>query len=260
MGLYDAEVKERLGREAFNHMVDRVSSGVISGQHMKDIASQLHPHIFGNHLRRMESGKACDDAEFRRILSDWFNQELYNLDQKTALSRLISILKDPSVSLPAEGRRLKQILEGVETNQSGASRWSMVLGSTLSLNDDVSIVKNGNIHVAINEQYLLQDSVSKFRERCAQELEELRKHQTGRVQLLLQQQEEKEQKLKAENERVLSLLLEEHESQEALMLARHEYEESAARKSDELKTERNASTPSQPQVPECPVGNFVAKQ
>ena len=99
--------------------------------------------------------------------------------------------------------------------------------------------------------------MSKCRERCKQELEELRKHQTERVQLLLQQQEEKEQELKAENERVLSLLLQEHESQEALMLAKHKDEESAA----ELKTERNASlgssASSQPQVPECPVGNLT---
>ena len=86
------------------------------------------------------------------------------------------------------------------------------------------------------------------------------------MQLLLQQQEEKEQKLnkefrekeeamKAENERVLSLLLEENESQEALMLAKHEGEERAARKAAELETERNASAPSQPQVPECPVSS-----
>ena len=144
MGLYDAEVIEHLGREAYNYIVDRVRCGVISGQHMKDISSQLHPHIFGNHLRRVESGKACDEAEFRRILSDWFNQELYDLDQKTALSKLISILKGPSVSLPAEGKRLKQISDGVEAanNRSGSSRLGMVLGSTLSLKDDVSIVKN----------------------------------------------------------------------------------------------------------------------
>ena len=104
--------------------------------------------------------------------------------------------------------------------------------------------------------------MSKCRERCQQELEELRKHQTEQVQLLLQQQEEKEQELKAENERVLSLLLQEHESQEALMLAKHKDEEIAARESDELKTdERNASlsssAPSQPKVPECPVGNLT---
>ena len=107
----------------------------------------------------------------------------------------------------------------------------------------------------------------------------MRKHQTERVQLLLQQQEEKEQKmklenqkkeqelkkenkekveaLKSENERVLSQLLEENESQEALMVAKHER---AAW--NELKTERNPtslrpSAPSLPQVPECPVGNFI---
>ena len=107
-------------------------------------------------------------------------------------------------------------------------------------------------------------------------LEELKKHQTERVQLLLQQQEEKEQKmklenqkkeeelkrenrekeeaLKAENERLLSLLIQENKSQEALMLAKHEGEERAARKADQLETERNASASNQPQVPECPVG------
>ena len=74
MGLYDAEVIKHLGREAYDYIVERVKCGVISGQQMKDIAYELHPHIFGNHLRRLESGKGSDEAEFRRILSDWFNQ------------------------------------------------------------------------------------------------------------------------------------------------------------------------------------------
>ena len=84
------------------------------------------------------------------------------------------------------------------------------------------------------------------------------------MQLLLQQQEEKEkalkkenqkkeQELKAENEKALSLLLEENKSQEAMMVAKHEGEERAARKADQLQTERNASN--QSQVPECPVSN-----
>ena len=64
---------------------------------------------------------------------------------------------------------------------------------------------------------------------------------------------EKEQELKAENKKVLSLLLEENESQKALMLAKHEGEERAARKAAELENERNASATNQPQVPECPV-------
>jgi len=153
-----------------------------------------------------------------------------------------------------------RVTNPVANNQSGAFRLSRELGSSLS--DD--------------------DSVSECRERCKQELEDLRKHQNDRVQRLLQQQEEKgqkmklehqkkleesmqqlkleiqkkEQELKRENERALSLLLEENESQEALMLAKHEGER-AARKAAELQTERNAaprpSATTQPQVPECPV-------
>ena len=60
--------------------------------------------------------------------------------------------------------------------------------------------------------------------------------------------------MKAENERLLSLLIQENESQEALMVAKHEGEERAARKADQLQTERNASASNQPQIPECPVG------
>merc|ERR1719365_245040 len=106
---------------------------------MKDISGQLHPHILGNHLRRVESGRVSDEAEFRQILSDWFNQELYNLDQKTALSRLISILKDCSVGLPAEGKKLKQILDGIEMRERIQTR-----------------------------ERAVKESVSECRERCAQ--------------------------------------------------------------------------------------------
>ena len=66
-----------------------------------------------------------------------------------------------------------------------------------------------------NEQQLLQESLSEWRERCKQELEELRKHhQTEKEQLLLQQQVEEKQKREnrekeqAENERALALLSE----------------------------------------------------
>ena len=262
MGLYDADVIKKLGKEAYNYILDRVRCGVISGQHMKDISGQLHPHILGNHLRRVESGRVSDEAEFRQILSDWFNQELYDLDQKTALLRLISILKDCSVGLPAEGKKLKQILDGgIETRERIQTRERAVkAASTLRLNYDVSFVKHLDRSVAIMKSTFLQESVSECRERCAQEIEELRKDQTERVQLLLQQQEKKEQELKAENERALSLLLQKNEAEEALMLAKHKGEERSARRSYELKTGRNASgrpsEPSHPQVPECPVCNF----
>ena len=66
---------------------------------------------------------------------------------------------------------------------------------------------------------------------------------------------EKEEAMKVENERVLSLLLEENENQEVLMLAKHEGEERAERKAAELENERNAPASNQPQIPECPVSS-----
>ena len=101
-----------------------------------------------------------------------------------------------------------------------------------------------------------QDSLSQCRERCRQELKELRKHQNERVQLLLQQNREKEQAFKAENERTLALLIQDNEAQEALMVAKHDDEETAARKASELEAERNASSTSRPPIPVCPVGNI----
>jgi len=170
------------------------------------------------------------------------------------------------------------------SNQSGVSSLSSALGSTPSLNDDGSNPTANNqtgassLSSALGSALSLNedDSVSECRERCTKELEELRKNQTERVQLLLQQHEEKEEavkaenekkeqelkkenlkkveKVKVENERVLSLVLEENESQEVLMLAKHDGEERAAKKAEELKSERNASAPRQlPQIPECPV-------
>ena len=63
--------------------------------------------------------------------------------------------------------------------------------------------------------------------------------------------------MKKENRERMEALLQENERQEALMVAKHDGEEREARKADELKTERNASAPSQlPQIPECPVSDI----
>ena len=72
--------------------------------------SQLHPHVLGNRLRRVESGKACNEAEFCRILVDWF----FNLDQQTVLSRLVSIFSSPFVSLHSDRKRLER--ESIESH------------------------------------------------------------------------------------------------------------------------------------------------
>ena len=121
-------------------------------------------------------------------------------------------------------------------------------------------------------------------------MEELRREQTERVDLLLQQQEEmveklvrenqvkveehleslkrlrlesleKEEELKARNERALATLIKENEAEEASTLAKHDLEMKAAERQKKLEKEGNTSSVYKPQIPECPVGvNFFGGQ
>ena len=113
-------------------------------------------------------------------------------------------------------------------------------------------------------------------------MEELRREQTERVDVLLQQQEEmveklvrenqlkveehleslkrlrvesseKEEELKARNERALATLIKENEAEEASTLAKHDLEMKAAER-QKLEKEGNTSSENKPQIPECPVG------
>ena len=113
-------------------------------------------------------------------------------------------------------------------------------------------------------------------------MEELRREQTERVEVLLQQQEEmveklvrenqlkveehleslkrlrvesseKEEELKARNERALATLIKENEAEEASTLAKHDLEMKAAER-QKLEKEGNTSSENKPQIPECPVG------
>ena len=111
MAPHDSAVKKQMGEKAFAFLLDEVSSGVILDKHMADISSKLHKHVGGNHIRRVESGKDCDEAEFRRILGDWYEKEMHEFDQKTILGRLIEIFKDPNVGIPVNGKKLGQFSE-----------------------------------------------------------------------------------------------------------------------------------------------------
>ena len=78
-----------------------VSKGALNAQHMKDISALLNDHVGGNHLRGMESDNcSCDTAEWRYILSDWYNQKMFYYDSKTAVNMLVEVFIHPSVNLP----------------------------------------------------------------------------------------------------------------------------------------------------------------
>ena len=94
--MYDREVVEVIGSDAFDYLIEEVKRGIISAQHMKDIAHQLHNHVYGKHLQRLGLGIHSAEAEFRDILSDWYNEEICSLEKQTALQKLVTIFILPS--------------------------------------------------------------------------------------------------------------------------------------------------------------------
>ena len=77
MGKNDKSVREALGKEAWDILIEKTEDGSVGSQHMKDISRALHPRIGGNHERRVNELKViCDGSELREILSDWWVEEL----------------------------------------------------------------------------------------------------------------------------------------------------------------------------------------
>ena len=108
MGKNDNNVKKTLGEPAWDTLVARAADGSIDSQHMKDLSQQLHPNIGGKHFRRVNDEKVkCDDSELRHILSDWWDQELYKLNQEVALKKICEILRSQEVNLPSIAATLK---------------------------------------------------------------------------------------------------------------------------------------------------------
>ena len=103
MGLYDKEVKERLGDETYNAILEYVIKGQISNQKLTDFAQQLGQSISGNQSRW---GK-CDEAAMREVLSDWWNESLFELEQHKALDMLEKIFDTRPVFLRPLAKQLR---------------------------------------------------------------------------------------------------------------------------------------------------------
>ena len=102
MGLNDEKVKAILGQEAWVILWSSVRSGELDALKMKEMARKLHPSVGGSHQRRTgPSGRRVPDwHEMREVLSDWYQQELFEFDQRSALQKLIAIFKSDAVELP----------------------------------------------------------------------------------------------------------------------------------------------------------------
>jgi len=108
----DSDVKRVLGENAYDAILNNVRSGNINGQKMTDIAAMLHPIVCGNTLRRRrESGAHSDDREMRRVLSDWYDREMFDMTRREALNKLVTVLENDNVDLKPLARDLKELMD-----------------------------------------------------------------------------------------------------------------------------------------------------
>ena len=104
MGQYDDEVKGVIGRGPYDAILEAVTNGHIDSQKMEDIARLLDPKIRGSHKKR----DGCCEAEMRRMLSEWWNLELYNLSTESALEKLVRIFNDETVNMRPLANKIKK--------------------------------------------------------------------------------------------------------------------------------------------------------
>ena len=68
--------------------------------------------IFGTHKKRMDGNRDRDLAsEMKDILSDWYNEELYNMKRQDALTKLINIFVSSEVHCPPLAKKISHIMK-----------------------------------------------------------------------------------------------------------------------------------------------------
>ena len=109
-------MKIKLG-EGVVTLLYNVTNGTITAQNMKDFAFKLDQKIWANHVRRTrDDGEASDWAEMRRILCDWYNEELFHMDREAAVQKLVKIFMDPDINLHPLATQLKGILHSITSS------------------------------------------------------------------------------------------------------------------------------------------------
>ena len=109
MGNYDEEVGQRLGSDAVELILNDVRSGKMDAQQMKDFAQRLKPATIGG---RHSNRDQVNDAAMRDILSDWYwLGDLHKMTREQALTELVTILRDPCISMKPLAANLERLLE-----------------------------------------------------------------------------------------------------------------------------------------------------
>ena len=114
MGLNDEKVKAILGQQAWDILWNSVTNGELDALKMKETARKLHSAVGGGHLQRTgpQGRRNSDWHEMREVLSQWYQQELFEFedDRKWAMGKLISVFESDAVELPNIAGQLKKLL------------------------------------------------------------------------------------------------------------------------------------------------------
>ena len=113
MGLWTKEAKEVLGEDVWEEIMKSVNKGVIDEDKMQEIASSLTEKVGGNQIRRKKfNAQAMSD-----ILSDWYGDELHDMDTETALKKLREIFLKSTLQLNILARFLKEKLSTMQLSK-----------------------------------------------------------------------------------------------------------------------------------------------
>lgn len=115
----DKAVEDRLGEEFVFKILNHASEGMEDND-LTQIARKLGEmsdppnKVLGNHKRRMRSKDVRERVEMRAILSDWWNEKLYDLTMEQGRVALIQIFN--STDLVGDGyRNLAVVLRELST-------------------------------------------------------------------------------------------------------------------------------------------------
>ena len=113
----DKAVEDHLGKEFVFKILNHASEGMEESD-LKQIARKLGEmsdppnKVLGNHKRRMRSKDVRERVEMRAILSDWWNEKLYDLTKEEGRDALIQIFN--STDLEEDGNKaLVKVLQGL---------------------------------------------------------------------------------------------------------------------------------------------------
>ena len=98
----DKSVEDRLGKEFVSKILDHASEGMEESD-LKQIARKLGElsdppnKVLGEHKRRMNNKNVRHRVEMRAIMSDFWNEKLYDLTAEKGRDALIQVFKNPDL-------------------------------------------------------------------------------------------------------------------------------------------------------------------